>query len=396
MGGRPLKKHRFATRAVHGGKRNVRPVHSHTVPIFQTVNYEYEDFNQKLRVSSGEEEGYLYTRYSNPTVDAMNEAVADVEEADKAFAFASGMAAISTAFFALIKDGDHVLASSVLYGGSYDFLVNFLPQYGVEASFVDVWDHDAVKKGFRKNTRVLYLEPMMNPTLMLADLPALASFAKEHDVFVLVDNTFTPPYLFHPFRNGAQGVVHSTTKFIGGHGDTIGGIVLGSDPFMEKVEKLGRVYGGVMSPFNAWLTLRGLRTLGVRLERSCENALALAEFLEGHAKVRRVYYPGLESHPQHTLAKALFAGFGSMVSFEIDGGLNAARKADDAFRLITSTVSLGEVDTIASHPASSSHRNMSPEYRDKYGITDGLIRLSVGIEDIEDLKADIEQALNSL
>jgi len=396
MGGRVLRKHRFATRAVHGGKKKIRPVHSHTVPIFQTVNFEYEDFDQKLRVSSGEEEGYLYTRYSNPTIDAVNEAVADVEEADKAFSFASGMAAISTAFFALIKDGDHVLASSVLYGGSYDFLVNFLPQYGVEASFVDVWDHDAVKKGFRRNTRVLYLEPMMNPTLMLADLPALASLAREHDVFVLVDNTFTPPYLFYPFRHGAHGVVHSTTKFIGGHGDTIGGIVLGFDSFMEKVEKLGRVYCGVMSPFNAWMTLRGLRTLGVRLERSCENAMTLAEFLEGHPKVRRVYYPGLASHPQHKLAKTQFAGFGSMVSFEIDGGLNAARQVDDAFRLITSTVSLGEVDTIASHPASSSHRNMSPEYREKYGITDGLIRLSVGIEDIEDLKADIEQALNSL
>ena len=383
----------FSTQAVHGGKGKIRSVRSHVVPIYQTVNFEYENFDQKLRVGSGEEAGYLYTRYGNPTIDALNDVIVVLEEGEEAFSFASGMAAISSAIFALVQSGDHILSSSVIYGGTYDFFVNFLPRRGIEVSFVDIWDHASVEKGFQENTKILYLEPMTNPTLLIADLPKLSVMSKEKNVFVLVDNTFTPPYIFYPFRNGADGVVHSTTKFIGGHGDTIGGIVIGSKEFMGKVRSIGKVHGGVMSPMNAWLTLRGVRTLGIRLERSCENAMALAEFLEIHPKVRRVNYPSLESHPQHELAKNLMGDSGSMVSFEVEGGLEAVRKVSDAFRVITSTVSLGEVDTIASHPASSSHRKMSPEYREKYGITEGLIRFSVGIEDIEDLKEDVEQAL---
>lgn len=396
MGSEETKNCRFLTKAVHGGKQFIQSVQSHVVPIYQTVNFEYTSFNQQLRVSSGEEEGYFYTRYSNPTIDALNETVADLEEQEEAFSFASGMAAISAAFLALVQKGDHVLASSLLYGGTYDFLMNYLPQQGVEVSFVDIWDLSAVGRGFKENTRILYLEPLMNPTLMMADLPELAKIAKKNRAFVLADNTFTPPYLFYPFRHGADGVVHSTTKFIGGHGDTIGGIVIGSQEFIENVQKIGRTYGGVMSPMNAWLTLRGVRTLGIRLERSCENAMALARFLEGRDKIRRVNYPGLESHAQHELAKNLFGDYGSMVSFEVEGGLAAARKVNDAYKVITSTVSLGEVDTVAAHPASSSHRGMSPEYREKYGITDGLIRLSVGIEDIEDLKEDLDRALATL
>ena len=396
MGTGALKTKGFSTQAVHGGRKNVRPVRSHVIPIYQTVNFEYENFDQKLRVSEGEEEGYLYTRYGNPTIDALNDIVLMMEGAEKAFSFASGMAAISSAFFALTKPGDHVLASSVIYGGTYDFLVRFLTEQGVEVSFVDAWDVHAVKEGLRENTKVLYVEPMINPTLWVVDLPEIGRLAEKRNVFVLVDNTFTPPYLFYPMKHGGNGVVHSTTKFMSGHGDTIGGIVAGSTEFMERVEQIGRVHGGVMSPFNAWLTLRGVRTLGIRLERSCENAMALALFLEGHPKVRRVNYPGLKSHPQHELVERLFGGYGAMVSFEVDGGLDAVRKVDDGFRLITSTVSLGEVDTIAAHPASSSHRKMSPEYREKYGITDGLIRLSVGIEDVKDLKEDLEQALGCI
>ena len=388
-----MKEHRYATKAVHSGKGKIQSLQPHVVPIYQTVNFEYENFDQKLRVSSGEEPGYLYTRYSNPTIDALNDAVVCLEGGDRAFSFASGMGAISAAIFALVKEGDHILASSVLYGGTYDLMVSFMPRHGVNASFVDIWDLDAVEKGIQQNTRILYLEPMMNPTLQLADLPALSKIAKEKNIFVLVDNTFTPPYLFNPLRHGADGVVHSTTKFIGGHGDTIGGMVIGSDAFMEEVEKIGKVYGGVMSPFNAWLTLRGIRTLGIRLERSCANAMTLARFLEDCPKVTHANYPGLESHSQHELAKKIFGDYGCMVSFEVEGGLKAARTVSDGFSVITSTVSLGEVDTIASHPASSSHRKMSAEYREKYGITDGLIRLSVGIEDIEDLKEDLEEAL---
>ncbi len=391
-----LKKLGFSTLAVHSGKGKKQTVHSHVIPIYQTVNFEYENFDQELRVSNEEESGYIYTRYGNPTIDALNEAVAVLEQGEGAFSFASGMAAISAALIALTEPGDHVLASSVIYGGTYNLLTNFLPKHGVDVSFVDVWDYDAVEKSFRKNTKILYLEPMMNPTLQIADLPHLSEMAKEKGVFVLVDNTFTPPYLFYPLNHGADGILHSTTKFIGGHGDTIGGIVVGSQKFMEKVKEIGRVYGGVMSPFNAWITLRGVRTLGIRLERSSKNARELALFLKNHPKILKVNYPGLESHPQHDLAKRLFLDFGSMVSFEIEGGLDSVRKVSDAFKIITSTVSLGEVDTVASHPASSSHSMMSSEYRGKYGITEGLIRLSVGIEDIEDLKEDMKQALEKV
>jgi len=390
-----FKKLGFSTLAVHSGKGKKQPVHSHVIPIYQTVNFEYENFDQKLRISSEEEPGYIYTRYGNPTIDALNEAVAVLEQGEEAFSFASGMAAISAALIALTDPGDHILASSVIYGGTYNLLTNFFPKHGVDVSFVDVWDHDAVGKNFRGNTKVLYVEPMMNPTLQIAELPYLSEIAKEKGAFVLVDNTFTPPYLFSPLSNGADGVLHSTTKFIGGHGDTIGGIVVGSQGFIEKVKEIGRVYGGVMSPFNAWITLRGLRTLGIRLEKSSKNALELALFLENHPKVPKVNYPGLESHPQHNLAKRLFGDFGCMVSFEVKGGLDTVKKVSDRFKIITSTVSLGEVDTVASHPASSSHSMMSLEYREKYGITDGLIRLSVGIEDVEDLKEDLGQALGN-
>ena len=366
------------------------------MPIYQTANFEYADFDHKLRVSAGEEAGYLYTRYANPTVDALAEALIDLEDGEAAVCLASGMAAVSSSFQSLVGKGDHVLASSVLYGGTFMYLTEFLARQDVSVTFVDVWDMQAVEAAFRPETRVLYLEPMMNPTLRIADVPQLSRMAHERDVFVLTDNTFTPPNLFRPLCHGADAALHSTTKFIGGHGDTIGGAVIGSKSFIEKVNAFARVSGCTMSPFDAWLTLRGLRTLDVRLERSCRNARVIAAFLSDQPRVRRVHYPGLESHPEHALSERLFSDSGCLVSFDLAGGLDAARTVSDAFRVITSTVSLGEVDTVASHPASSSHKSMAPEVRAKYGITDGLIRLSVGIEDPDDLKEDLGQALGGI
>ena len=388
-----MGKHRFNTNAVHGTRKFKEPVRPHVVPIYQTVNFEYNDFDQKLRVGNLEEEGYFYTRYSNPTIDVLNESVALLEGADSAFAFASGMAAITGALMASLKTGDHVVGTSVIYGGTYGMLTAFLPRFGIEHTFAEVWDLDAVEKAVRPETRLIWIEPVMNPTLQVADLPALVEIAGRKKLRVIVDNTFTPPFLFKPLSHGAGGVVHSTTKFINGHGDTIGGMVAGPEEWMKEVKRVGRLTGGTMSPFNAWLTWRGLRTMGVRLERSCKNAMALARFLEAHPKVVKVNYPGLESHPQHGLAKQLLGDFGCVVSFEVAGGLKSVKAINDAFRVITSTVSLGEVDTVAAHPASSSHQKVDPEIREKYGITDGLIRLSVGIEDVEDLKEDLEEAL---
>ncbi len=393
MGHRNLKELYLSTRLVHAGKKKIRDVHPHVTPIYQTVNFEYEDFDQGVRIGAGTEPGYFYTRYSNPTIDAFNEAVALIEGGEEAFSFASGMAAITSAFLAQVKPGDHIVAGSVLYGGTLHFLNEDLSHRGIKATFVDIRDLDAVEQAIQENTRLIYAEPIMNPTVALSDLSALSKIAKKRGVKLLVDNTFSPPYLQQPLLKGADLVIHSTTKFLSGHGDTLGGVVTGSSSIMEPIKQIGRMYGGVMSPFNAWLTLRGMRTLNVRLERSCQNAMAVAGFLSGCPEVLKVHYPGLKTHEQHTLAKEQFGGYGAVVSFEVRGGLDKVRRVCNAFRLITYTVSLGETDTVASHPASSSHRNTDLAFREKYGISDGLIRLSVGIEDERDLILDLEQAL---
>jgi len=396
MGNRRLKKMGFSTRSVHAGKPKTNAVRSHAVPIYQTVNFEYRNFDELVRVGQEKQKGYFYSRYGNPTLDALNGAMAELEEGEAAFAFASGMAAITSAFLSLTKPGDHVLSSSLLYGGSHRFLSETLPGLGVEVTFVHPFATDALEKGFRWNTKVLYAEPLVNPTLGVVDIRRWAESAEHHRVFFLVDNTFTPPPLFQPLRHGVHGVVHSTTKYIEGHGDTLGGTAVGQADWIGRIRDIGKIYGGIMSPFNAWLTLRGLRTLSIRMHSSSGNASVLADFLQGHSKVIRVHYPGLAGHPQHELAKSQFKGFGAMVAFEIQGGLKAVRMLCDAFRIITSTVSLGEVDTIVSHPASSSHAGMSSEERVRVGIPDGLLRLSVGIEDVDDLIGDLEQALGKV
>lgn len=396
MGKRTIKKLGFSTLAVHAGKAPDVPVKSHTVPIYQTVNFEYQSFDELVRVGQGKDKGYFYSRYGNPTIDALNHAVAKLENGETAFAFASGMAAITSAFLSLTKPGDHVVSSSLIYGGAYSFLSNELPGLGVDVTFVNPFDFDEYRKGFRTNTKVLYAEPLINPTLGVVDVEEWAEEAARRNVFFLLDNTFTPPPLFRPLEHGVHGMVHSTTKYIEGHGDTLGGVAVGKTEWIDKIRRIGKTFGGVMSPFNAWLTLRGLRTLTVRIDRSCANASALAEFLEGHPKAVRVLYPGLKSHPQHELARKQFSAFGGMVAFEVKGGFRAVRKLCDAFQIITPTVSLGEVDTIVSHPATSSHRGMSKKQRESVGIRDGLVRLSVGIEDAEDLIGDLKQALGKV
>lgn len=391
-----IRSYHFNTKTVQSGKKDARSVRPHIVPIYQTVNFEYADFDEKVRISLEEEPGYLYTRYSNPTIDAFQDAVAVLEEGERAFAFATGMAAITSVMMAILRPGDHVVTSSMLYGGTYQFFEHYLPLHSVDVTFVDIDNPSDVENAFQSNTKVLYLETMINPTVMVSDVPGLSKVAKNHGVQVVVDNTFAPPNLFHPLKVGADVSVHSTTKFMAGHGDTMGGVAVGTSLFIEQLHAVAKIYGGTMSPFNAWLTLRGLKTLALRLERACSNAMALAEFLESHHKVTHVNFPGLSDHPQHDLAKSMLKDYGSMLSFEVQGGYESARKVDDAFKIITSTVSLGEVDTVVAHPASSSHAKMDPEFRRKYGITDGLLRFSVGVEHIDDLKADVAQALEQI
>jgi methionine-gamma-lyase len=370
------------------------PTPSHIVPIYQTVNFEYRNFDELVRVGKEKAGGYFYSRYGNPTVDALNQAVARLEEGEAAFSFASGMAAITTSFLALVKPGDHVVASAQIYGGTHHFLSKNLHSLGITTTFVaDPFDLSEVERAFRKNTRVLYAEPLINPTLGVVDADAWAEAAHRHGVFFLLDSTFTPPPLFQSLRHGADGVVHSTTKFIEGHGDTLGGITVGTRAWIERVRACGKVYGGTMQPFNAWLTLRGLRTLPVRIHQACDNAFALAHFLKDHPKIAGVRYPGLKSHRQHELAKRQFSQFGALTAFDLKGGFKAVRRFCNALRVITSTVSLGEVDTIVSHPASTSHAAISRNERLAQGITDGMLRLSVGIEDKADLIEDLEQAL---
>jgi methionine-gamma-lyase len=396
MGKRRVNRSGFSTRAVHAGKGVRVSERPHVVPIYQTVNFEYPDFDTLIRIGQEKKPGYFYSRYGNPTVDALNSAVAELEGGDAAFAFASGMAAITSSLSALVRPGDHVVASAFLYGGAYHFLSKFLPSLGTGVTFVDPFDRRALERGFRKNTRVVFAEPLINPTLGVVDIRAWSDAARRHGAFFLVDNTFTPPPLFQPLAWGVDGIVHSTTKFIEGHGDTLGGIAVGSRRWISRVRAVGKVLGGTMAPFAAWLTLRGLRTLPVRLEKACSNAAALALFLQAHPAVVRVHYPGLADHSQRGLAEKQFSRPGAMVAFEIPGGIPSVRRFCNALRVITPTVSLGEVDTIVSHPATSSHAALGPEARKRCGITDGLLRLSVGIEDTADLTGDVEQALKKI
>jgi len=384
----------FSTRAVHAGKKaDFSAVRPHVTPIYQTVNFDYRDTDEGLAIFAEQAKGYIYSRYSNPTVAVLNRIVSDLEEGEAALSFGSGMAAISSALLAVTQSGDHIVASSAIYGGTRELLQTYLPRLGIETTFVNITNPEEVKRALRKTTRVIYTEPLGNPTLAVAEVPALAELAKSAGAKLVVDNTFTPPGIFQPLKRGADVVIHSATKYLGGHGDLTGGVVVGAMDFIRRLQPVMQHFGGIISPFIAWLVIRGIRTLGVRLQRHCTNAMTIARFLAEHPKIERVYYPGLPSHPQHALAKRLFNGFGGMLSFEVKGGFEAGKVVMDSCRVCNFTVSLGEIDTLIIHPASTSHVTLSREERLAIGVSDGLIRLSVGIEDVEDVIADLEQAL---
>ncbi|MDK2926966.1 MAG: methionine-gamma-lyase [Bacillota bacterium] len=385
----------YSTKCVHAGQRPCPVTGSLATPIYQTSTFVFASAEQGAARFAGEEPGYIYTRLGNPTQAALEEKLAVLESGEAALAFGSGMGAITAVILALVKQGDHIVSCQTIYGCTHSLLEGLLARYGVESTFVDGKDPAAIQAALRPNTKVIYLESPANPTMELVDMAAVVSLARRAGVTTVMDNTFASPYLQRPLEWGVDVVVHSATKYIGGHGDVIAGVAVGKKDFIDAVRAtMLKDVGAVISPFNAWLLLRGLKTLAVRLEKHCRNALSVARFLEGHPAVARVNYPGLESHPQHDLAKRqLRGGFGGMLSFELKGGLEAGRRLMNRVKLCSLAVSLGDVDTLIEHPASMTHFPYPPEERLRAGITDGLVRLSVGIEDAEDIIADLKQAL---
>ncbi len=389
----------FATLCIHGKKhldkhQGERPIRAVSTPIFQSSTFAFESVAHGAAVFRGEDSSYVYTRLGNPTQSALETEMAYLEKGEAALALASGMAAATTAVLTCCRNGDHIVSGDTLYGGTHQLFTQTLPRMGITVTEVSALDPANFAAAITKQTRLIYLESPANPTLVLSDIPAIAAIAHEHGIPVLVDNTFCTPYLQNPLELGADIVLHSATKYIGGHGDTVAGILVSKADWImgARMETL-RDVGGCISPFNAWLLLRGLKTLPVRMDRHMENAMEIAHFLSYHPKVNRVIYPGLKTHPQHELAKQQQRGFGGMISFMVQGGREPGGIVMDNVKLCTLAVSLGDVDTLIEHPASMTHSTYSEEDLVRVGIDPGMVRLSVGLENVEDIIADLRQAL---
>jgi methionine-gamma-lyase len=383
----------FATRAIHVPPPPMDQ-QAPSVPIFQTSTFRFDTSEDYAETISFRRPGYTYTRgYGNPTLLAFERVVAELEGTESGFSFASGMAAVHTVVTSLARAGDRIVASNELYGGSFSLFTKVLPRYGIEVTFVSPHDPDAVAAAL-PDAVLFYVETIANPTVTVADLEALGSVCRASGVPAAVDNTFASPYLCNPARLGFDHVLHSATKYIGGHHDLTGGVVATTEDGMRRLRDMAIETGGTMAPYEAWLALRGLMTLELRMERHSRSAQALAEFLQGRAKVERVHYPGLASHPQHEVARRLLPrGFGGMLAFEIEGGVEAGMRFCDALELAWIATSLGGTHTLVGHAASTTHRQMDPATRRAAGIADGLVRVSVGLEDVEDLFEDFERAL---
>ena len=364
-------------------------------PIYQTSTFKFRNADHGARCFSGEEKGYIYTRLGNPTIEELENAVAELENGAGALAVSSGMAAVNTVYLTLLGQGDHMISHSSVYGPSRGIMEKLYPKYGVESTYVDCTDLSNIEKAIKPNTKLLYLETPANPTMGITDIAAAAELAHKHNILVCVDNTFSSPYLQKPLDLGADIVLHSMTKFINGHADIVGGIVIAKTPEMfGELKYVMTNMGFNMDPHQAWLTRRGLKTLAIRIDRAQENAIKVAEYLEKHPKVEWILYPGLKSHPQYELAKRQMKGPGAMISFGVKGGLEAGKTVMDNMHLALLAVSLGGIETLIQHPASMTHSKLSKEARETAGISDGLIRLSVGIEDAQDIIDDLAHALS--
>jgi cystathionine beta-lyase/cystathionine gamma-synthase len=384
------KSHHAETKAVRGAADMDKKNGPLATPIYQTSTFEVTDNDEQLRTTGSDR---FYTRYGNPTNTVAETTVAALEGVDAALTFSSGMGAITTTIMALLKSGDHVVAQRDIYGGVSKFLSQWLPKMGIETTFVDTTEYEQHARAIRPNTKLLYLESPTNPTLRVVDFKKVAALAKQHKLLSMIDSTFGTPINQHPAEFGIDLIMHSGTKYLGGHTDLICGVVAGRQELIGKIWETRTTLGNCMDPHAAWMLVRGMKTLAVRVARQNENAQRVAEFLSGHAKVRRVHYPFLKSHPQYAVAREQMSGGGGMVSFEVEGSGEDARRLSEAMRLFTLAPSLGGVESLASIPVLTSHLTVPPDERRRTGITEQMIRLSVGIENADDLIADLERAL---
>lgn len=390
-----MKKHRFRqeTEAVRGGTSLAKKNGPLATPIYQTSTFEVADMQEQLRVTPTDS---FYTRYGNPTQTVAEKSIAELEGTDGALLFSSGMAAISSAMLSLVKAGDHIVAQRDIYGGVTKFLSQWLPKLGVETTFVDTNDLEQHERALRPNTKILHVESPTNPTVRVVDLEKIAALGRKHGVITTIDSTFATPINCRPVEWGIDLVLHSGTKYFGGHSDLICGIAAGRRELMEQIHATRTTLGCCMDPHAAFLLLRGMKTLAVRVERQNANALRIAEFLSGHRKVTRVHYPLLKAHPDYAIAKKQMAGAGCVVSFEVEGTGADACAVAEGLSLFTLAPSLGGVDSLVTIPVLTSHAMIDPELRRKMGVTEPMIRLSVGVENVEDLIGDLEKGLGVL
>lgn len=361
--------------------------------IVQTATFRVSSIEEQREVRLGEE---FYTRYGNPTLAEVENVIADLESTEGALVFASGMAAITSCIFTAVRSGDHIVAQQAVYGSTYDFLAHWLPRFGIETTFVEATDPEQFARAIRPQTKMIYMESPTNPTLKIVDISAIVEYARRHNILTLVDSTFASPINQQPRKFGVDVVIHSATKFLGGHSDIICGAVAADRNFLSRLREARIVFGGVLDPHAAWLLRRGLKTLSVRVARQNENALGLAGFLEKHPRIRSVHYPFLRSHPQHALARKQMKGGGGVFSFEIEGTVRNTQAFVESLKLFALAPSLGGVESLVTVPALTSHAMLSPSERKLLGITEQLIRVSVGIEHIDDLTADLQEALSRI
>ena len=393
------KKLAFSTRAVHSGYQSSENEGSLNPPIYMTSTFCFDTVEQGAARFSGEESGHFYSRISNPTQAVLETRLADLEDGEAALATASGMGAISATFWTIVSPGDHVLVDKTVYGCTFSFMEHGLKKFGIEVTYVDFTKHDEINAALQSNTRVVYFESPVNPSMRILDIHQISLLVKDYsnDIHIVVDNTYCTPALQRPLTMGADIVVHSATKYLGGHGDLIAGAVVGRTNMIENIRLHGLkdMTGAVISPINVFLVLRGIKTLQLRMERHCQNAQIVAEMLDAHSAVESISYPGLPSDSGHQLAKRQMDGFGGMIAFELKAGFRGAVKTLNALQLIKRAVSLGDTETLIQHPASMTHSTYTPEQQEIHGITQGLIRISVGLECVYDILADLNQALDA-